>query len=623
MTTYEQSGIEVLSTEVDNSEQSTDARESEHQQLLVRIKKGKQGWRDRINIQARCHGRCCLRSKAALLILFWNLIIVTSLSTFFDPSIYIYSINNLPKFEAIRNQSYIFMPVLYGISAFLFLFYPLAGCLADTRWGRYKTIFNSLHIILWNFLIIVFFCGTVAGYLLGYHYPVATIVEIVESLSIPFFLGIIVIICGFVAFSANVIQFGLDQLHDAPTDDLVLYVHWYVWTNYVGISLTRICISLLSATDNTDLFYIIIASLFGIFLISMCFLVVTLCAVQYKRNSWHLIETGNRNPYKLVYRVIDFAAQHKNAVRRSAFTYCEDEPPSRLDLGKEKYGGPFTTEQVEDVKAFLGILCILLSLGPILMVDIAVSGIVTKFNDQIDNSFHSLHFILIENGGLSSLMITVLIPFYLSLLRPFFQNYIPGILKRIGLGMIFIFLSALCTLLLDVYGHAKTSNILPCFVSYTPTSFNESYAFPSNTASDILILQCCINTIGYLFLYIAIYEFICAQSPQAMKGLLIGTFFAIKGVFQLFAIAIIYLPFTQWKWQLRFPSCGFVYYLINVGIGFVGIVTYTCVARKYQYRQRDEPDNIYRYAEEYYAKAPGIINDDYDDYDNLDVHTIN
>ena len=34
---------------------------------------------------------------------------------------------------------------------------------------------------------------------------------------------------------------------------------------------------------------------------------------------------------------------------RSALTYCEEDYPSRLDLGKDKYGGPFSEEQVEDV----------------------------------------------------------------------------------------------------------------------------------------------------------------------------------------------------------------------------------------------------------------------------------
>ena len=52
-------------------------------------------------------------------------------------------------------------------------------------------------------------------------------------------------------------------------------------------------------------------------------------------------------------------------------------------------------------------------------------------------------------------------------------------------------------------------------------------------------------------------------------------------------------------------------------------MAYTCVARQYQYQERDEPDNIYnRYAEEYYANVQDEPNYDYDDYDNLNVETI-
>ena len=620
MTTFEQSDseVEILSREMDNLKQSTGARETTP--LLVSRETERQGRGCSVNIQARCRRRCCLRSKAAWLILLWNLIIVTSLSTFFDPSFYVYSIDSVSAFEAVRAQSFFVMPALYGISAFLLLFYPLAGCLADIRWGRYKTIVYGVHIVLWSFTLIVLFSGTMVVVMFTYGYT--AVVKDVVLLSVPFIPGVIIIICGFVAFSANVIQFGTDQLHDASSDNYVLYIHWYVWTNYLGVSLIKICISFSPAQDNLLL---LVVSLYGIVITAMLFLGVTLCIHKYKKNLWLLIDSGSRNPYKLVYKVIKFAAEHKNTIHRSAFTYCEDELPSRLDLGKEKYGGPYTTEQVEDVKAFLGILSILLSLGPILMVDIAVSGILTKFADHIYDGSDSSHFkhLLIKNGGLTSLMIVILIPLYLSLFRPFIHNYIPGMLKRIGLGMIFILLSALCTLSLDTYGHAKASSSVPCFATYTPIANNTSInAFSLDIGSDIIIIQSCLNTIGYLLLYIAIYEFICAQSPHSMKGLLIGTFFAIKGVFQLFGIAVIYVPFTQWEWQLKFPSCGFVYYLINVVIGIVGIVAYTCVARQYQYRQRDEPDNIYRYAEEYYANAQDEPNYDYDDYDNLNVETI-
>ena len=56
------------------------------------------------------------------------------------------------------------------------------------------------------------------------------------------------------------------------------------------------------------------------------------------------------NPLKLIARVLHYARKHKYPENRSALTYWEEEAPSRLDLGKEKYGGPFTEEEVEDVK---------------------------------------------------------------------------------------------------------------------------------------------------------------------------------------------------------------------------------------------------------------------------------
>ena len=124
-------------------------------------------------------------------------------------------------------------------------------------------------------------------------------------------------------------------------------------------------------------------------------------------------------------------------------------------------------------------------------------------------------------------------------------------------------------------------------------------------------------------IYIASYEFLCAQSPQSMKGLLIGTFFAIKGIFQLCGVALYLAVGVRCRLGYNFPVCGFVYYLINVVIALIGIIAFLFVARRYQYRQRDEPDNIYRYAEEYYANAQEETSYGYDnDTDNLNVETI-
>ena len=34
-------------------------------------------------------------------------------------------------------------------------------------------------------------------------------------------------------FEANAIQFGLDQLLEAPTPKLIAFIHWYYWTHNV------------------------------------------------------------------------------------------------------------------------------------------------------------------------------------------------------------------------------------------------------------------------------------------------------------------------------------------------------------------------------------------------------
>ena len=56
------------------------------------------------------------------------------------------------------------------------------------------------------------------------------------------------------------------------------------------------------------------------------------------------------NPMKLIVQVLNYAPKHKDPEQRSALTYWEEDYPTSLDIGKDKYGGPFKFEQVENVK---------------------------------------------------------------------------------------------------------------------------------------------------------------------------------------------------------------------------------------------------------------------------------
>ena len=60
----------------------------------------------------------------------------------------------------------------------------------------------------------------------------------------------------------------------------------------------------------------------------------------------------------------------------------EDELPSRIDFGKSKYGGPFTTEKVEYVKTFLRLI-------PMAVIGGALAGVhvVLVFRNQLNKIF--------------------------------------------------------------------------------------------------------------------------------------------------------------------------------------------------------------------------------------------
>ena len=58
--------------------------------------------------------------------------------------------------------------------------------------------------------------------------------------------SLIVCLAGLGLFEANVIQFGMDQLLEASSDQLGTFIHWYYWSLNLGrLMLYYILISLL------------------------------------------------------------------------------------------------------------------------------------------------------------------------------------------------------------------------------------------------------------------------------------------------------------------------------------------------------------------------------------------
>ena len=221
---------------------------------------------------------------------------------------------------------------VYAANAVVLCFYPLAGFLADNRIGRFITIheatkFLLLLIILEGILFLIEFLVVLQAdevYWISF-------IKITTALVILILLLIVVTLA---LFNANIIQFGVDQLQDSPADHQSLYIYWYVWINYIvlfilftGSTITSVS----EVAENASIFLTLVAA--GPLISSIVLLCIVLIVVHCKKH-WFLIDSARSNPYKLVYRVTKFARQHKVPIRRSAFTYCEDDIPTGLDLGK-------------------------------------------------------------------------------------------------------------------------------------------------------------------------------------------------------------------------------------------------------------------------------------------------
>ena len=104
---------------------------------------------------------------------------------------------------------------------------PIAGCLADIRFGRYKVISFSIWIMWLTSLLLT--AGLVIGQLVDlknnnyYH-------------NIMFIVLVVPLALGYSGYQANVVQFGVDQLFDASSSEIMSFVIWFTWTIFSSLS---------------------------------------------------------------------------------------------------------------------------------------------------------------------------------------------------------------------------------------------------------------------------------------------------------------------------------------------------------------------------------------------------
>ena len=512
-----------------------------------------------------------LSNRGALLVLVWNFLIT---SVFYYLSVFVG-----------RNQKY------YTLAWCLTL--PLAGWLADMYCSRHKLIRWSIWT-MWVTSVLTTLSFVVAQLVEGYH----TINEYVAQVLL------ILMALGFGGYQANIVMFGIDQLHDAATEEITSFISWYVWTyqcSWIFVYLAKTC-------------------LFGEYKL---FRHICVCACLSVALGLSLIFQGillkeppatQRKPFQLIYKVVKYAVRTKHPRLRSAFTYCEDELPSRMDFGKSKYGGPFTIEQVEDVKTFLRMLVIIIFAS-------AVNSGIFALQDIESHLLHAFNYFIsvkspeemreciserYSNQFIFFFTVVISIPLYEFAIYPLLHKQLYWMKSSwkvlMGAALQMARIGILCAFELTARHNYLEQNgrnaTIECVFKL------ERGALSSTFNTMWIILPDVLNYMSAAIYGIGAFEFICSQSPYAMRGLLIGAAYGCVVLFNLIVFGIVQ-PFTKHSavWGVRIISCGFWYLLCVLLLLSVGFAALVVVMKWYRYRKREDVlPNEQVFAERYYSK---------------------
>ena len=518
-------------------------------------------------------------------------------------------------YDPVSKLSFVQITGFYAFMVFVTLFYPVSGFIADVYSGRYRMVTISLGII---FLALILVCIDVVLFKVFYLDKRIKEGRYNTSLYVIAYTALLVAIPGLSGFYANISQLSLDQLQDAPSNSLGVCLHWIAWSNQLGKAVVHVLFVVETCTRQHPKLKNIIRNvalcLPSSFLVLLSILIVVNCFAK----RWFHTEFVRYNPYKMISKVLNYARKNKHARWRSALHCNGNRIPTRLDFAKDIYGGPFTTPDVEDVKTFLRVFVVLLAIGPVYVLCVPTSYYLfpiysfhTVGRSDILTSSCTVEWTLFESGTLSELLALVVIPVVIWFVYAVKKNRVPKIFTRLGISMVVFILSVFSMLLPDLIGHVLQSDRNDSFVNETQCMFIENYFYnnPQKVVSlqlpwYVLIIPNCLMRVAECLVLATSSEFISAQTPQSMKGVLFGVFFAIKGLFT-FLGAVLLIPFALPFWrEVHSPivNCGFGYFLLTSVIAVVGFVSYVCVVRRYRYRERDNEPFCQAAVEEIFSR---------------------
>ena len=123
-----------------------------------------------------------------------------------------------------------------------------------------------------------------------------------------------------------------------------------------------------------------------------------------------------------------------------------------------------------------------------------------------------------------------------------------------------------------------------CFlIRICHSTYCHQYNVPVDNTYLWFIIPQLLNGLSSLLVSMTVFEFISAQAPRTTQGLLIGQWYATFSIRYILAI-LDNLIIERRSWLIYEGVKGFLI--------LVSLVLFSCVSRRYHYRQRDEIVNV-------------------------------
>ena len=498
-------------------------------------------------------------------------IIITSLLwiifiTLFEPSI----IHSFLYWS--HNQKEQYRNILNFVTLSFYILLPILSLLANNKFGLLNTAITCMctgAVCSLSYIMLSVFISPASDIVTSVIVPIALITRIYFEL---------LILC-----------FVADELTEqsCKSDYFSTYIWWRFWCLNIGTVITEVSSCLFNNSRHYEIYASSVHFIFVIIIITLALLI--------KR--WTIRHSYSINPLKLIFDVLRFALKNKYPLNRSALTYWEEAELSRINLGKAKYGGPFQEKDVESVKTFFRLI-------PLLVVALMIYFPYKLLRRFSAAKLSHLECILFDTYTIEYIVVIIAVPVYQCIIKPFcFTRIRMSILQRTGVGIALTVLGKLGFIILDL------SISVPAYVNYNETMCFLGSTINSTSHYDLIIsklyshyyaIPSCINSIGVLLIIAGSLEFVFAQAPLSMRGLLLGLWFSIAGIYEIAGWMMI-KPFKAVS-EYLVPSCELYILIMDFLLMLLSFILFIVFSRCYKLHSSEDVFNANYIAENYYEK---------------------